>query len=111
MTQILVRQNVHQETDAQTVDFNSGLWQGENSELDLGKGGGLVPTGPFSKHLTLRKILHFTMHTFVVISICVLQLYLDLKKLYISYCLPLFIFPSSTDLLLMPVQTVVKNKK
>ena len=77
MTQNLVRQNVHQETDAQTVDLNPGLWQGENTELDSGKGGGLAPPipGPFSKLLTLQKILHLTMHIFVVISICVSQLW------------------------------------
>ena len=43
-----------------------------------GKGGGPNPTGfgPLSKHKhTLRKILHFTMHLFVVIPICVSQLW------------------------------------
>ena len=36
---------------------------GGNTELDSGKGGGLEPPGPgpFSNHLTLRKILHSTM--------------------------------------------------
>jgi len=45
------------------LDLNSGLLQGENTELDSGKGGGLEPPGPgpFSNHLTLRKILHSTM--------------------------------------------------
>jgi len=41
-----------------------------------GTGGGPGPTGtgPLSKH-TLRKILHFTMHLFLVIPICVSQLW------------------------------------
>ena len=82
-TQNLARHNVHQigetrsrlrelpqspgfqgkATDAQAVNLNSGLLQGENTELDSGKGGGLEPPGPgpFSNHLTLQKILHSTM--------------------------------------------------
>ena len=76
MTQKLIRQYVHQETDAQTVDLNSGLWQGENTDLDSRKGDGLAPPSPslFIKYLTLQNLLHSTMQIFVLISISVLQL-------------------------------------
>ena len=62
-----------------TVDLNSGLWQGENTELDLGrdgltppglrtKGGGPMPPGigTFSKQtFNLTKIMYSTMQIYL----------------------------------------------
>ena len=56
MTQNLVWENVQQETDAQTINLNSGLWQGEIQYWIWGRGGHMPHSiGLFSKQLILRK--------------------------------------------------------
>ena len=89
MTQNLGGQNVHQETDAQTVDLNSGLWQGKNTEMDSGKE--VVWRHPAPAHL--ENILIITKNPAFYNALICSHFYLrfttfDIKKLYISYLLP-----------------------
>ena len=75
-------------TDAQAVDLNSGLLQGENTELDSGKGrwSGANRLRP-PKQTYITKNLAF--YNAPIFSHSYLQFAaLELKKLYISYLLP-----------------------